>query len=80
MTAFASMQAPALINPLGPPLEELPVADLQERRARAAEEAFRLVEELEAGHHSSRQEQFLTCRLDAIADLINEIDCITKGL
>jgi hypothetical protein len=80
MTAFASMQAPALINPLGPRLEELPVADLQERRARAAKEAFRLVYELEAGHHSPRQEQFLTCRLDAIADLINEIDWITKGL
>jgi hypothetical protein len=58
----------------------LPVADLQERRARAAAEAFRLVYELEVGHHSPRKEQFLTCRLDAIADLINEIDCITKGL
>jgi len=80
ITAFASMHSPALINPLGRPLEEFPVADLRERRARAAAEAFRLVDELEAGHHSQRQEQFLTCRLDAIADLINEIDCITKGL
>ena len=80
MTAFASMQAPALINPLGPPLEELPISDLQEMRPRSAKEAFRLVDELEAGHRSPRHEQFLTCRLDAIADLINEIDCITKGL
>jgi hypothetical protein len=58
----------------------LPVADLQERRARAAAEAFRLVDELEAGHHRLRREQFLICRLDAIADLINSIDWIMKGL
>src|SRR5712672_1878599 len=43
MTAFASMQAPALINPLGPPLEELPVADFQERRARPGEVPFCLI-------------------------------------
>ncbi len=80
MTAFASMQAPALINPLGRPLKELPISDLRERRARAAKEAFRLVDELEAGHHSQRHEEWLTGRLDAIADLINSIDCILRGL
>ena len=76
ITAFA----PALINPLERPLKELPISDLRERRARAAKEAFRLVDELEAGHRSPRHEQFLTCRLDAIADLINSIDCILRGL
>jgi len=80
ITAFASMQGPALINPLGRPLEELPVADLRERRTRAAAEAFRLVDELEAGPHSCRYQKKLEHSLDGVAHFINTIDCILKGL